>query len=113
MVSRNDKDELYAAGASPYPQMRPLLEALVPRAAVTLRLGHDTGGGQDDWTSQSDQGAFHAAKIPFVYFGVEDHPDYHKATDDVERIQPSFYYRAVRTIGGFVEALDRSTIPPR
>ncbi len=106
MVSRNDKGELYAAGAHPYPQVRPILEALVPAAAVTLKLGHDSGGGQDDWTSQSDHGAFHAARIPFVYFGVEDHPDYHRPTDDVERIQPGFYYRAARTIAGFVVRLD-------
>lgn len=103
MVSRNDKSELYAAGASHYPQLRPILEGLVPDALITLRLGHDTGGGQDDWTSQSDHGAFHAAKIPFVYFGVEDHPDYHKPTDTADRIQPGFYYRAVRTIGEFIQ----------
>jgi Zn-dependent M28 family amino/carboxypeptidase len=107
MVSRSDKGELYAAGASRYPRMRPLLEALVPNAAVTLRLGHDSGGDQDDWTSQSDHGAFHAAGIPFVYFGVEDHADYHRPTDDVERMQPGFFYRAARTIAGFVERLDR------
>ena len=106
MVSRNDRGELYAAGATPYPRMRPILEGLIPHAAVTLKLGHDSGGGSNDWTNQSDQGAFHAVKIPFVYFGVEDHPDYHKPTDDVERIQPGFYYRAVRTIAGFVERLD-------
>ncbi len=108
MVSRNERGELWAAGASPYPQMRPVLNGLVPSAAVTLRLGHDTGGGQEDWTGQSDQGAFHAAKIPFVYFGVEDHPDYHKPTDDPERIQPGFYYRATRTITAFVARLDRA-----
>ncbi len=106
MVGRNDRNELYAAGATPWPAMRPVLESLVPRSAVTLRLGHDSGGGQDDWTDQSDQGAFNAAKIPFVYFGVEDHPDYHKPTDDPERIQPGFYYRAARTIAGFVVRLD-------
>ena len=106
MVSRNDRGELYAAGATPYPQMRPVLEGLVPDAPVTLKLGHDSGGGQDDWTNQSDQGAFHAVGIPFVYFGVEDHPDYHRATDDPERIQPGFYVRAVRTIAAFVARLD-------
>lgn len=106
MVSRNEKGELFAAGATPYPKMRPILEALVPAAAVTLRMGHDSGGGSYDWTNQSDQGAFHAQGIPFVYFGVEDHPDYHKPTDDVERIQPGFYFRAARTIAGFVERLD-------
>ncbi|HET8770145.1 MAG TPA: M20/M25/M40 family metallo-hydrolase [Gemmatimonadaceae bacterium] len=108
MVSRNDRNELYAAGASPYPQMRPILEATQRVAAVNLKLGHDSGGGSEDWTNQSDQGAFHQVKIPFVYFGVEDHPDYHQPTDDVENIQPGFYYRAVRTIAGFVERLDRA-----
>ena len=106
MISRNDSSELYAAGATPYPAMRPVLESLVPYAAVKLRLGHDSGGGPDDWTNQSDHGAFNAVKIPFVYFGVEDHPDYHKPTDDVERIHPGFYVRATRTIAGFVERLD-------
>lgn len=106
MVGRNDKGELYAAGATPHPRMRPILEGLEADAAVSLRLGHDSGGGRYDWTMQSDQGAFHAAGIPFVYFGVEDHPDYHRPTDDVERIQPGFYVRAVRTIAGFVERLD-------
>lgn len=106
MVSRNDGGELYAAGATPWPAMRPVLDALVPAAAVKLILGHDSGGGQNDWTGQSDQGAFNAAGIPFVYFGVEDHPDYHKPTDDPERIQPGFFYRAARTIAGFVERLD-------
>ncbi len=112
MVSRNAKGELYAAGATPYPAFRPILESLIPDALVTLRLGHDSGGGSEDWTSQSDQGAFHAAKVPFIYFGVEDHPDYHKPTDDVERIEPGFYYRSARTIAEFVRRLD-AALPPR
>ena len=110
MVARGDKGELYAAGASPYPQMRPVLESLVPDAAVTLRLGHDSGGGQNDWTNQSDQGAFNAAKIPFVYFGVEDHPDYHQPTDDPEKVNGKFYYGAARTIAAFVVRLDRAAL---
>ena len=111
MVSRNDRGEVYAAGATPYPQMRPLLEAVATRATtagVTLRLGHDSGTGSENWTSQSDQGAFHAAKIPFVYFGVEDHADYHRPTDDPARIQPGFYYGVVRTITAFVQSLDQA-----
>ncbi|MBX7117423.1 MAG: M28 family peptidase [Gemmatimonadaceae bacterium] len=115
MVARGDKGELYAAGATPWPAMRPVLEGLVPSAAVALRLGHDSGGGQDDWTNQSDQGAFHAAGIPFVYFGVEDHPDYHRPTDDPEKVDPGFYYRSVRTITAFVARLDAAVAswPPR
>lgn len=112
MVARGDQGELWAAGASRYPAMRPLLERLAAEAPVRLRIGHDSGGGRDDWTNQSDQGAFHAAGIPFVYFGVEDHPDYHKPTDDPEKVDPGFYVRAVRTITAFVMRLD-ADLPPR
>lgn len=106
MVSRNDRNELWAAGATPYPQLRPLLEAVAQVAPVQLRLGHDSGGGREDWTNQSDQGAFNAAKIPFVYFGVEDHADYHEPTDDPEKVNAGWYYNASRTIAAFVTRLD-------
>ena len=52
------------------------------------------------------QGAFHAAGIPFVYFGVEDHPDYHRPSDEVRTITPGFYVRAVQTIIAAVRELD-------
>ena len=106
MVSRNAKGELYAAGATPWPVMKPLLDSLVEIAAVTLKLGHDSGVGQDNWIHQSDQGAFADKKIPFVYFGVEDHPDYHKPSDSFDHIQPGFYFRATMTIAEFVRRLD-------
>jgi hypothetical protein len=106
MVSRNAKGELYAARATPWPVMRPLLDSLVEIAAVTLKLGHDSGIGQENWIHQSDQGAFADKKIPFVYFGVEDHPDYHKPSDSFDHIQPGFYFRATMTIAEFVRRLD-------
>jgi Zn-dependent M28 family amino/carboxypeptidase len=110
MVGRNDRNELYAAGTRHHPSLRPLLDSVAARAPITLRFGHDDPNGprQDDWTSQSDHGAFHAAKIPFVYFGVEDHPDYHRPTDDVERLMPAFYAGAVMTILDAVRVLDRN-----
>jgi len=106
MISRNEHGELYAAGASVNPEMKPILDAVAAVAPVTLLLGHDTGSGEGNWIEQSDQGAFAARKIPFVYFGVEDHPDYHKPGDIVAHIQPGFYYRSARTIAEFVRRLD-------
>jgi Zn-dependent M28 family amino/carboxypeptidase len=108
MVSRNVGGELYAAGATPNPVMKPLLESLAVSASVTLLLGHDSGPGPDNWTGQSDQSSFHAKKIPWVYFGVEDHPDYHRPSDDIAHIQPAFFYHAVQTIAAFVVRLDAS-----
>lgn len=107
MLSRSEKGELYAAGTFHYPQLKPALEAVQKKAPVKLLLGHDTpGSGRDDWTLQSDHGAFHREKIPFIYFGVEDHKDYHRPTDDFENIQPEFFVKAVETIVRIVVSLD-------
>ena len=90
MVSHSDSGELWAAGTAYTPALRPVLDSLARIAPVHLRFGHDRPGvaGQQDWTNESDQGPFHAAGIPFIYFGVEDHKDYHKPTDDPETITP-------------------------
>ena len=108
MVSLSARGELYAAGAAKYPQLRPALEQVAARAPVKLILGHDTPvpSAQDDWTSQSDQGAFHAVGIPFVYFGVEDHPHYHRPSDEIRHTTRGFYVRAVETVLDAITALD-------
>ncbi|QYO65218.1 M28 family peptidase [Leptolyngbya sp. 7M] len=107
MLSRNEKGELYAAGTYHYPQFKPALEKVQRNAKVKLLLGHDDPKlGRDDWTNQSDHAAFHAAKIPFIYFGVEDHKDYHRPTDTFENIQPEFYVKAVETIISTIRGLD-------
>jgi len=107
MVSRSDS-LLYAAGTFHYPQLRPILDTVRARPPVVLRFGHDEPGveGMDDWTGSSDHRVFHGKGIPFVYFGVEDHPDYHRATDDFERVNPAFFVNAVRTVLAGVVALD-------
>lgn len=108
MVARGDKNELYVAGTSHRPALRPILEPVASRSKIRLSFGHDTGGGQDDWTKQSDHGAFHEAGIPFVYFGVEDHPDYHKPTDTADKINATFFYQAALTILDAVTTIDRA-----
>jgi Zn-dependent M28 family amino/carboxypeptidase len=54
--------------------------------------------GEKDWSNASDHGPFHAKGIPFIYFGVDDHGDYHKPTDSVDRIDPVFYAQATELI---------------
>jgi hypothetical protein len=110
MVARLDRNELFAAGATPYPFFRPLLRATAKVAPVKLRLGHDLSepDGTQSWIGQSDQLAFHEKGIPFVYFGVEDHADYHRTTDDVERVDAGRFIAAVRTVADFLHRLDQS-----
>ena len=94
MVSRNDRREIFATGTTPEPWLRPILDDVQRRSAVKILFGHDRsmtkGGLGDDWTQQSDQGAFVDAGIDYLYFGVEDHADYHKPSDTADKVDPAF-----------------------
>ena len=92
MVSRSSRHEIYAAGTVYTPWQRRILADVQRRASVAIRLGHDTpGGAPQDWTELSDHAAFHRAGLPFVYFGVEEHADYHGPGDVPERIDARFF----------------------
>jgi Zn-dependent M28 family amino/carboxypeptidase len=106
MVSRSKKNELYVAGTYHYPHLKG--SVITTNKKIKLLFGHDNPAlGRDDWTNQSDHGAFHAKKIPFLYFGVEDHEDYHRPTDDFSRIDKEFYKNAVSSILEVVKNLDK------
>ncbi|WEK36647.1 MAG: M28 family peptidase [Candidatus Pseudobacter hemicellulosilyticus] len=108
MVSRNDSNQIYACGSHHYPFLKPFIDSLRKLSTVNLLAGHDGGqGGQQDWTGQSDHFPFHQQHIPFLYFGVEDHPDYHQPTDTFDKIDPGFYYRVCNMIAEAILLLDR------
>ncbi len=100
MLSKNKKNELYAAGAAPFPYLKPILAKVATTAPVNLKLGHDTDvdGKENNWTNQSDHYAFAEKGVPWVYFGVEDHPEYHKPTDDFATVPQDFFKRSVATV---------------
>jgi len=112
MIGRNAGGELFAAGPDRFPALRPMVEATAACAGLTLRIGHDVPGDRvhDDWTGQSDQAAFFAAGIPFVYFGEEDHPDYHRPSDSADRLMPGFYAAAVRVAIDFIGRFDAAPV---
>ena len=109
MIGHSAAGELYAAGTYHYPALGPLVEEAASEAGVTLLAGHDSPdlSARDDWTELSDHAAFHARGIPFVYFGVEDHENYHRPTDTVDSLTLDFYLDAVETILGFLLIADR------
>lgn len=115
MVGRNVADELWIAGTAHWPGLVPVAEAAAERSRLRVRLGHDRPGvaGMDDWTFASDHGPFHRAGIPFLYFGEEDHADYHRPTDDAERIQPAFLHAAAETVLDALLVLDTLATPAR
>lgn len=106
MISHNDKGELYACGTFKYPQLKPFVYTSNPN--LKLLLGHDDPKlGKDDWTNQSDQGAFNAKNIPFLYFGVEDHKDYHAASDEFQNINKTFFIDAANAIQQVIVNIDK------
>lgn len=108
MVSRNDKNEIYACGIYHYPFLKKYVDSVQLISSVSVRFGHDDPKtGSQDWTKQSDHYAFHLKKIPFLYFGVEDHPDYHKPSDTFDKIDKSFYYQVCGMIAKTIMVLDR------
>ncbi len=108
MLSINDKGELYASGGHHYPQFLPYLRQVRPLPHARLLFGHDQPEqGHDDWTSQSDHYQFHKRGIPYVYFGVEDHPHYHKPTDTFAQVNKDFYPEAAALVLDFVRLIDK------
>lgn len=104
MVSKGYKGELYVAGTYHYPGLKQWMDTTGQTySKVKLKPGHDLPElGHDDWTFASDHGPFHKQKIPFLYFGVEDHPHYHQPTDTFEKTPFSFFYHSAETIIGFL-----------
>jgi len=106
MISNNFENELYVVGTYHYPFLKPLIEEFTAEAPVDVLFGFDSDEWDQDWTMSSDHGPFHQKGIPFVYFGVEDHPHYHAPTDTFENTNPEFFVDAVLTIIGVLEGLD-------
>ena len=110
MISRSNKNELFAVGTRYNKHLEPAIIDFESTKNLTLKIGHDGSDNKDDWTHASDHAPFHIAKIPFIYFGVEDHADYHQPTDDFENIHPNFYQNTVTAIISIFEVLDSSKL---
>jgi hypothetical protein len=111
MLSRSDAKEVYVSGTHYYPQFKSILEKVPGDLASSIRFGHDVPGtGAEDWTRSSDHGAFFEKKVPHLYFGVEDHVDYHRPSDSFAGIHPEFYKATVKLILKSLLALDKSLL---
>jgi Zn-dependent M28 family amino/carboxypeptidase len=53
---------------------------------------------RNNWLMASDHGVFSKAGIPFIYFGVGTHKNYHTEFDDYKHINQTFYLAAVDAI---------------
>jgi len=107
MIAQNEGGTIYMAGSHHTPALKPLVQAAAETVDIDVRFGHDRPeDGVNDWTLQSDHGPFHRAGIPFVYFGVEDHPHYHQTTNEFETIPLARYHAAVQLAVNTAHILD-------
>jgi len=108
MIGRDPNSLLYVVGTYTQPFLKPFIGHIQAKAPVILVMGHDdpTQKGIEDWTSQSDHKAFCDAKVPCLYFGVEDFAQHHRVTDDFETMTHRFYVRAAETMVLAVKEFD-------
>ena len=111
MLSRDTDQLLFAVGSYQQPWLVPLLQQLQQESAVKVIAGHDRpwyrAGSTQNWTLSSDHGVFYQQQVPFIYFGVADHDDYHSVRDTAENVDPEFYVQVSETILSFIQLLDQ------
>jgi Zn-dependent M28 family amino/carboxypeptidase len=106
MIGREPDRKLFVVGTARQPFLRATIEAVAARVPVRLLMGHENPSEPEDWTADSDHYSFMQAKIPALYFGVEDFKEHHEATDDYETMTPVFYVQAVEALVEVVEEFD-------
>lgn len=115
MLARSDQREVVAAGTSYAPCLLPVLREVQRRTPVRIVPGRDRPSRipREDWTDLSDHVVFHRAGIPFLYFGVEDHADYHQPGDTAGKIDPDFFGDVADLVVDTLVTLDREPVPSR
>jgi len=80
------------------------LENIQGNSSIRLHKGFRSISGtkfsasSKSWIMASDHGVFHKANVPFMYFGVGTHKNYHKASDTYKNINPVLFIGAVESI---------------
>ena len=109
MISRGEKSaKLYLAGRRTFPQLTEFAKQInSEKYSVKLVLAHDSrspqvsgrsSAQQIDWPNASDHAVFRRAGVPYCYFGVDDHPQYHSVDDDWNRVKPDFFRQSLAII---------------
>ncbi|WP_333608385.1 M20/M25/M40 family metallo-hydrolase [Arsukibacterium sp.] len=110
MLSRDTGQQLFAVGTYQHPWLAPLIAQVQQQSTVKLMMAHDRpwykAGRTQNWTLSSDHGVFHQQGVPFIYFGVADHPDYHTPRDTADKVDVSFYHQVSETVLSFLQSLD-------
>ena len=91
MVGRLRNDKLIMYGTSTATELKGIVDSV--NAAAGNAMLRISGGG--DGYGPSDQSSFYAKDIPVLHFFTDLHEDYHRATDDADKINAAGEARVV------------------
>ncbi|MBX3413502.1 MAG: M20/M25/M40 family metallo-hydrolase [Pirellulales bacterium] len=105
MVGRLKDEKLIIQGTATAPELNALVDELGAKYEfdVTKQAG---GSGPSDHTS------FYLKKIPVLHFFTGTHRDYHRPSDDADKINLDGMRRVVSMIGDMTVALAEAAAPP-
>lgn len=92
------------------PNAREHMSALSNKAPMNIKRGfkEDNFIGSRNYKNASDHGVFNRLKIPFIYFGVGEHKNYHTTHDDFEHVNKPFFVKASQSIFSYLVSFDMS-----
>ena len=100
MISRGKKNLIFCEGGDCEPMRKASDKA---NRKIGLEIRYDK---YPQWRAQSDHAPFMRKGIPTLYFGVEDHKDYHQVGDHADKILPDLAARVAEL--AFMILLDRA-----
>ena len=101
MVGRLQNDKLLVYGTGTATELSALLDSANAKGMPALKVE-----GSGDGFGSSDQSSFYAKDIPVLHFFTDIHDDYHRATDDVEKIDAGGEARVVDLAYRVIESID-------
>lgn len=107
MVGRGDVGHVCLSGPRDWPMLKAIADRFAPDVELRLETKYDA-----EWRNASDHGPFADAKIPYHYFGVEDHEDYHKPTDTADKIVKDKIEKIARLVFLVAYELGMNGLPP-
>jgi len=99
MVGRLGSNPLIVYGAGTAQEWEEVLAAASGSSSIELRTQSDGGFGASDQTS------FYARDIPVLHFFTNVHSDYHRPSDDWQKIDAAGLERVAALVAGVVEHL--------
>lgn len=79
MVGRLRNDRLLVLGVLSARELGPLVDSLAQGTGLTIAASGDGWG-------PSDHASFYAAHVPVLHFFTDTHEDYHRTTDDADKV---------------------------